>query len=30
MEQPPAMLLWEIQKNVGTEGECNLIDELYI
>lgn len=30
MDQPPARLLWEIQKNVGTEGKCNLIDELYI
>lgn len=30
MDQPPARLLWEIQKSVGTEGKCNLTDELYI
>lgn len=30
MVQPSARLLWEIQKNVGSEGKCNLIDELHI
>jgi hypothetical protein len=28
MDQPPARKLWEIDKNIESEGKCNLIGKM--